>query len=167
MRTLQTYLLIVIALALPPALFSQTQTIAGTVTDSSSAAISGARVEVRNTNTGAAQSVTTDGQGRYTVPQLSIGAYEVQAASAGFQTGLRRGINLSVGDQFVIDFSLAVGQASETVTVEGAVAQVETTSSTLSQLVEQKQIQEFTSFYGCHLGVGLARFHTGAIKTGE
>ena len=64
MRTLQTYLLIAMALALPPALFSQTQTITGTVTDSSSAAISGARVEVRNANTGAAQSVTTDGQGR-------------------------------------------------------------------------------------------------------
>ena len=55
MRTLQTYLLIAMALALPPALFSQTQTITGTVTDSSSAAISGARVEVRNANTGAAQ----------------------------------------------------------------------------------------------------------------
>jgi Carboxypeptidase regulatory-like domain/TonB-dependent Receptor Plug Domain len=131
MRNFQIHLLAFLSLALAPALFSQTQSITGTVTDSSNAAISGAQIEVRNTNTGAVQSITTDGQGRYTVPQLGIGAYEVQATSAGFQTGLRRGINLSVGDQLAIDFSLAVGQASETVT-----------SSTLSQLVEQKQIQE-------------------------
>ncbi len=119
-----------------------TGTILGTVTDSSGAAISDAAVQVKNVGTGVVASVTTDGQGRFNVPSLNIGDYEVSAAKPGFQTVLRKGVTLTVGSQFVVDLSLPVGQAQQTVTVQGEVAQVDTTSSTVANLVDTKQMAE-------------------------
>ena len=74
-------------------------TILGTATDSSGAVIANAAIEVRNISTGSLQKVTTDGQGRYTVPDLLVGNYEVQAGAPGFQTVIHKGITLAVGSQ--------------------------------------------------------------------
>jgi outer membrane receptor protein involved in Fe transport len=114
----------------------------GTVTDSGGAVIPNASVQVRNVGTGQVQQVATDGQGRYTVPDLPIGNYEAQASAQGFQTTVRRGITLTVGQQAIVDFSLQVGQAQQTVTVEADVSQVDTVSTAVSSYVEQKQIND-------------------------
>src|SRR5687768_16915808 len=76
-----------------------TATILGTITDSSGGVVPGATIEVRNAGTGAMQSTVTNEQGRFTVPELPIGAYEVQASLQGFQTVVRRGISLTVGSR--------------------------------------------------------------------
>ena len=96
-----------------------TATILGTVTDMSGAAVPDAMVQVKNTGTGATQSVAADAQGRFRVPDLGIGDYEVQAAKTGFSTMVHKGITLAVGAQTVVDFALPVGQQQQTVTVEG------------------------------------------------
>src|SRR5437879_1885682 len=56
-----------------------TATILGTVTDSTGAAIPEAAVQVKNVGTAVTQSTVSDGQGRFRVPDLSVGEYEVQA----------------------------------------------------------------------------------------
>ena len=117
-------------------------TLLGTVKDSSGAVIANASVQIKNTGTGQTQQVPTDAQGRYTIADLPIGNYEAQASAPGFQTVVRRAITLTVGSQSVADFSLPVGQAQQTVTVEGQVSQVDTVSSTVSANVEQKQIAD-------------------------
>src|SRR5215467_10940882 len=89
-------------------------TISGTVTDATSAAVPDASVQVKNVNTGAVQTVKSDGQGRYLVPNLNVGEYEAQASKAGFQTSVRRGITLNVGTEVVADFALQVGQQTQT-----------------------------------------------------
>src|SRR5438309_561468 len=76
-----------------------TGSILGTVTDSSGAAIAEAAIQVRNIGTGITQTASTDGQGRYRVPDLVIGEYEVQSAKPGFQTVVHKGITLTVGGQ--------------------------------------------------------------------
>jgi len=119
-----------------------TASIVGTVTDSSGAAITEAAVQVRNVGTGVTQAAVSDEQGRYRVPDLQIGDYEAQAAKAGFQTVVRRGITLTVGSQPVVDFALPVGQAQQTVTVESEVSQVETQSTAVGALVEGKQVRD-------------------------
>src|SRR5579884_2126367 len=81
-----------------------TATIEGTVTDASGAAVVGAMVEVKNTDTGVAQSTQT-----------------------GFQPVVHQGITLNVGSESVVDFSLPVGESRQAVVVEGQVSQVETT----------------------------------------
>ena len=117
-------------------------TVLGTVTDSGGAVVPNASVQVKNVGTGQVQQTATDGQGRYTVADLPIGNYEAQATAQGFQTSVRRGITLTVGQQAVVDFSLQVGQSQQTVTVEADVSQVDTVSTAVSSYVEQKQIQD-------------------------
>ncbi len=119
-----------------------TGTILGTVVDSSGAAMADANVQVRNTGTGATQATTTDAQGRYRVPDLVIGEYDVQAAKDGFQTVVRRGVTLTVGANPVVDMNLPIGQSQQTITVEAAVSQVETQSTAVSALVEPKQVSD-------------------------
>src|SRR5665213_3649242 len=119
-----------------------TATILGTVTDSTGAAIPDAMVQVKNVGTGQTQSIQSDAQGRFRVPDLIVGDYEVQAAKSGFSTIVHKGITLTVGSQNVVDFALAVGQTQTTVTVEGQVTQVETTNSTVASLVSQTQMRE-------------------------
>src|SRR5208337_5562264 len=100
-----------------------TASLQGTVADQSGAVIAGAAVTVKNTQTGVTRVLKTDSQGRYAAPELQIGEYEVEAQSAGFQTGKRTGITLNVGDQRVADLKLAVGQASDVMVVTTGVAQ--------------------------------------------
>jgi outer membrane receptor protein involved in Fe transport len=117
-------------------------TLLGTVTDPAGAAIPNASIQVKNVGTAQTQQITTDGQGRYTAPDLPVGNYEAQASAQGFQTMVRRGITLTVGQQAVVDFSMMVGQSQQTVTVDAQVSQVDTESTTVQSVVEQKQIND-------------------------
>jgi hypothetical protein len=119
-----------------------TATILGTVTDSSGGSVPGANIQVKNVGTGQTTASQSDVQGRFRVADLPVGDYEVQATKEGFSTVQRKGINLTVGSQNVVDFSLAVGQQAQTVTVEAAAAQVETTDSAVGSLVNQTQMRE-------------------------
>ena len=119
-----------------------TASILGTVSDMSGGAIAEAAVQVKNTGTGLVQSTTTDAAGRFTLSDLPVGAYEVEATKTGFSTLVHRGITLTVGAQTVVDFSLAVGQQQQTVTVEGEVSQVETTNATVGVLTDQRQMRD-------------------------
>jgi hypothetical protein len=121
---------------------ANTATILGTVTDTSSGAIPDAKVQVTNTGTGATQVTETDSQGRYRVPVLPIGEYDIQSEKEGFQSAVHKGITLTVGADVVVDFALSVGAVTQTVTVEGEVSQVETTSSSVGTLVEPTQMRE-------------------------
>jgi hypothetical protein len=119
-----------------------TGTISGVVQDPSGAAIAGAAVTVRNLDTGTARSVISDAGGRYTAPDLSLGNYEVQAQQSGFQTEIRSGITLTVGREAVVNLSLRVGQISEKILVTGEAALVESTTSAMSSLVDQRTIRD-------------------------
>jgi hypothetical protein len=119
-----------------------TATVLGTVTDATGAAVPEAQIQVRNIGTGLIQNTVSDAQGRYTAANLGIGDYEVQASKIGFSTSVRRGITLTVGSQNVVDFTLQVGQQQQTITVEGEVTQVETTSAAVGALTDQRQMRE-------------------------
>src|SRR5258708_27168539 len=71
-------------------------TILGTVTDSSGAAVSGAKVTVKNTDTGLTREVTTTDDGSYAVPELPIGTYDVTVEKLGFQTSVTKGVAVEV-----------------------------------------------------------------------
>jgi len=120
----------------------RTATISGTATDSSGAVLVGAKIEVKNLGTGITQSAITDSQGRYSIPDLPVGEYEVRASATGFQTVVRTGITLTVGSQPVADFTLPAGAQTETVTVVGEAAQVETRTAAVSSLVTPTQMRD-------------------------
>src|SRR5947208_37675 len=96
-----------------------TGSIAGTVKDSSGAVVPNAAITLKNLDTGDTRRAVTDASGRYTAPQLRLGRYEVSAEAAGFQSAIRTGIEMTVGRDATLDFTLQVGAVSEKVTVTG------------------------------------------------
>lgn len=119
-----------------------TGTILGTVTDSSGGVVPDANVQVTNTGTGATLTIRGDTQGRYRAPDLPVGDYQVSTQKAGFQSVVHTGIMVGPGADVVVDFALPVGQVAQTVTVEGNVTQVETTSSAISTVVAPTQMRD-------------------------
>src|SRR2546422_9196016 len=141
-RYLPILLIAVILCGHPLSAQVTTATIAGVVQDSSGAVIPGVSVTVKNLDTGIARTVTTDERGRYTVPDLSLGNYEVEAQLPGFQTEVRSGITLSVGRSAIVNFALKVGQVSDKVTITEEAPLVESTTSAMSSLVDERTIRE-------------------------
>ncbi|MGD0133683.1 MAG: TonB-dependent receptor [Bryobacteraceae bacterium] len=119
-----------------------TASISGRVTDASNAAVPNAILTIKNTATSATQTATTDEQGRYTLLDLPIGPYDLAVTKPGFQTAARTGLTITLGSAPVLDFQLVVGQSTETVSVNAEAAQVETTTSAVSSLVNQTQMRE-------------------------
>jgi hypothetical protein len=119
-----------------------TASLQGTITDPSGAVVAGATVTVKNVQTGVERVLKTDTQGRYTAPELQIGEYQVRAQMTGFQTAMRSGIALAVGDQRVVDLKLTVGQTTNVVEVQTDVPQVQTSDTTVSSLIDQRQMRD-------------------------
>ncbi|MBI3894956.1 MAG: TonB-dependent receptor [Acidobacteria bacterium] len=119
-----------------------TGTVSGTVSDSTGAVIPGATVTLRNTETGITRTLSTNAQGRYNAQQLSLGMFEVSAEAPGFQSVVRSGIEMTVGRQAVVDFTLQVGAVSERITVTGEAPLLETTNATVADLVTERQMRE-------------------------
>ncbi len=125
-------------------LVSQTVTgsISGVVDDESGAVVPGASVTVTNVDTGIGRSVVTDAAGRYNMPGLIPDHYEVQIQMAGFETSIRKGLQLTVGANLEINVALKVGQVSEKTVVTAEAPLVETLSGTVSGLVDDKAIRD-------------------------
>ena len=119
-----------------------TGTIAGTVRDSSGAVVPGASVTLKNVDTGASRKVPTDASGRYSAPQLSLGRYEVAVEAAGFQSSIRTGLELTVGREATVDFTLQVGAVAEQVTVTGEAPLIETNNATVADLINEKTLRD-------------------------
>ena len=79
--------------------------------------------------------------GAYTIPNLIPGDYEVSAEASGFSKTVSK-VTLTVGAKQEMNFSMTVGQVTQTVEVTGAAPQVELASSTISGVVESTQIVE-------------------------
>src|SRR5206468_8825706 len=114
----------------------------GIVTDPSGAALPNADVVVLNAATGAVRELKTDAAGHYRVPVLPPGEYEIHVTLTGFQAVTRRGIQLAVGQNAVVDVKLELGRIGEELTVVGESPVVNTTSGSVSGLVGDKEIRE-------------------------
>jgi hypothetical protein len=116
--------------------------VSGTVSDDTGALIPGAEITITNVDTGRTRSAVSDDEGRYVALDLSLGAYEVEASLAGFQTAVRSGIQLTVGREVVVNITLEIGEITERVTVTGDAPLVETTQSVLADLVDNQVISD-------------------------
>ncbi|MBI3940907.1 MAG: TonB-dependent receptor [Acidobacteria bacterium] len=117
-------------------------TISGTVKDSTGAVLPGVAVKAQHLETGSGRTMITDDSGRFHLPQLALGEYELQAELAGFQTAVRKGITLTVGRELEVTFALSVGEITEKVEVSGEAPLVETTTAAISGLVGEKAIRD-------------------------
>src|SRR5438046_10449327 len=80
-----------------------TGTIGGSVSDQSGAAIPGATVTVKNADTGITRTTLSNETGKYDALSLPAGNYEISASLSGFQTAVRTGISLAVGQNSVVN----------------------------------------------------------------
>src|SRR5690242_4612678 len=117
-------------------------TLSGTISDPSGGVVPNAQVSVRNTATGVAREVASDTAGFYVLPNLLPGTYEVTVTAPGFNTVRQSNLELGVGAQQQLNFSLKVGETTQTVQVSEAAPQIQTTSSTLSSEVESTTVRE-------------------------
>ena len=115
-----------------------TATINGTVSDPSGAAISGAKITATDTERGTQYTATTNADGRYSIPNLLVGVYNVKVENAGFQTATQSNITLQLNQVAKLDFSLQVGNVSTTVEVSGAAPVLQTESTQLGQVIDAR-----------------------------
>jgi hypothetical protein len=116
-------------------------TILGTVTDSSGAVVSNAKVTVTNEGTGLTRTIESDSNGEYVVPSIPTGRYTVVVEMAGFKTMALSNIEVGVDQRARIDLKLEVGALTESVTIEAASPLVQTSSSELGTTVGNEQIE--------------------------
>jgi hypothetical protein len=121
-----------------------TGNIVGTVSDSTGAAIPGATVIVKNTNTNIVKTYTTDDQGRYVATLLPIGRYSVTVEAKGFQKYVKANIELNVNDRLTISPQLRVGSSEQVIEVQAEATQVDTQSAAATGLVTGTQVRELS-----------------------
>ncbi len=116
--------------------------ITGQVTDPSGAAVPNAAVTATNTATNVARPTTTNSAGIYSFPELTPGTYQVKVMAAGFENVVKTNIELQVQQVARVDFALAVGQATQTLTVTANAALLSTEDATVGTVIEQRRITE-------------------------
>jgi hypothetical protein len=120
----------------------QTASVSGLVTDSSGAVVPKADVTLTNNKTNVEYRAASDSDGIYRVPGLVPGVYSGAVSKQGFKNVVKPNIEVQTADALTIDFTFTVGAVTETVTVEGGVPLLETGSSTLGQVIGERQVQQ-------------------------
>jgi hypothetical protein len=112
----------------------------GEVTDPSGSPVSGATIKMIETARGVMHQTTSNSSGLYTLPNLPVGAYRLEAAAPGFRTYVQTGIELQVNNHVQLNVLLQLGTVSDSVEVSAGADLVETQQNAISQVINQKQI---------------------------
>jgi len=119
-----------------------TGTISGTIVDSSGSLVPEAKVAATNTSTGLTRNTTTGLDGQFVLPFLPVGTYTVKVGHPGFRSFVREAIQLSVNQIAVIDAQLAVGETTDTVTVQENASILAVDTAQIGGVVDSKRIVE-------------------------
>lgn len=142
-QTLRFAILCLTLLSVASSLRGQADTgrLQGTIADTSGAAVSGASVSITNTATGFAQSTSTNELGYYAVSALLPGHYRVEVTMQGFKKVVRE-LDLQVAQIAVADFTLDVGEVTQSVTVDAGSPVIDPADSAIGEVVESRQVTE-------------------------
>jgi hypothetical protein len=121
---------------------SANASLTGRITDSSKAVVADAKVMVINTSTRIRYESFTNQTGSYYVTNLPPGTYRLEAERLGFKAVIKSDVILHVQDTLEINFEMELGSASESVTVQGGAPLLDTESSTIGTVVEQRKANE-------------------------
>ena len=117
-------------------------TMAGTVTDTSGAAVANATVTLTNLDTAQKRSIETDSSGNYTFVNILPGRYKLEGEKTGFKKFVREPIAVQIESGLRVDISLPVGAQTETVEVTSEVPLLQPETASLGQVVEQRAVTE-------------------------
>lgn len=138
-------------------------TISGTVTDSSGRVINNVQITITNVATGVTRDVATNDEGFYSAPNLLPGTYEAKFSAKGFNTEVRKGIELSVGASVGLDQPMRVGSVAQTIEVQSEVPAIQTSTSDISAVVNATTVRELP--LNGRSWTDLAQLQAGAIHT--
>jgi hypothetical protein len=116
--------------------------IVGTVTDANGAAIANAKVTATQSDKGLSRTANADGSGYYVLDSLRPAQYDISVEASGFHTFDQKGVTLLADQALTVNVNMQVGTVSETVSVVSGTEQVDTTTATLKQVIEQQRISE-------------------------
>ena len=116
-------------------------TISGIVLDPAGKVIPHAVVTILNEETGVRYTASTNDVGLYVAPTLPPGPYRVQVSKPGFKTLIKPGIILNVQSAVALNFTLPLGAASESITVEGGTSHIETSDASVSTVVDRRFVE--------------------------
>jgi hypothetical protein len=119
-----------------------TSQIRGIIQDPSGAAVAGAEVKLTQAATGAVRTATSGSDGAYSLPDLSVGTYQLEVTKAGFSKYLQTGIVLEVGVNPTINVALTVGAVTQEVTVEAQTVTVDTQSTGVGEVTAPQEVQD-------------------------
>src|SRR4030095_6976921 len=132
-RIIKTFALIAFAMVTSAIAFGQvTSSLSGAVTDPTGAVVAGATVTVKNPASGSEIKTVTSNQGTYSITSLGAGKYVVVVAASGFKSATVQDIEIDAGTPSTVNVTLEVGQASETVVVQGGSEIVQTQTANVS-----------------------------------
>jgi hypothetical protein len=122
-----------------------TGSLLGAVRDSNGATVAGAKVTITDAEKKAViRIVTTNEDGEFSAPLLQAGIYDITVEAAGFKQRVERGVKLDLNQRRSVDVVLEVGSVSEVVTVEASAIAIETSTPTVSTLINGTQIRELS-----------------------
>jgi len=140
---LRAFLLVALSAVLGTnALAQSTASISGTVSDATGAVVVNAKVVATNQGTGVESATQTDTAGAYLFPSLPIGIYRVQATAPGFQSAIISNLKLEVATAVTQNVQLSIGQAAEKIEIMADAALVDTATTSMSQVINDKTVQE-------------------------
>lgn len=114
--------------------------IAGTVIDSSGAAVQGATITATNANTGAVYKIASTDTGAYRIPDMQVGVYNVTVGAPGFKTSEQKGVVVQINTTSSLDITLQPGAITETLTVNADLPTLQTETSDVGTIVSTRQI---------------------------
>jgi hypothetical protein len=132
--------LVVVAPGIARAQGGTSSTLSGVVLDGGGGVLPGADVVAKNDATGVEQRSVTNGQGAFSFPGLTVGAYTVTVSLAGFKTFVARNVVLTTGAPASVKAVLEIGGMTEQVTVSSSSEIIQTQSSTVSTTINTNQI---------------------------
>ena len=110
--------------------------------DSSNAAVAGAKVTATDVSTNLVHPTVSDTSGVYVLTLLPPGDYTITIEAPGFRKLVQTGVALQINQQAKLDFTLQLGQVSETMQVTGQAPLLQSESSSLGTVVNQKLVNE-------------------------
>ena len=141
MRMLFALLLLFGALACDAALAQDAQ-VFGQVRDPSNASVDGAEITLRNEQTGGTRNTKSNESGFYSLPALRPGTYRLMVRAVGFQTIVKEGIQLDVGENARLDFGLTIGSSQTTITVRGGPPLINTADASVGTVIDRNLIDQ-------------------------
>jgi len=122
-------------------LLAQNAELSGFISDPSGLAVSGAKVLVESAGTDAIRSVSSNGHGEYSVPALLPGAYNITVNANGFKTVHQNGVVVEVDQRARLDFTLEIGAASESITVQGSAPLLNASDASVSTVIDHQFVE--------------------------